>query len=121
MGSGLTSTATGTTDLFSRGSYLTLAQRREIAQSPSSTATEDFNSRLHIRNYWNWHRPVFALGVDGWWPDDGDELPIEARLARHRCYYEGPLQDRPNERPWSLHRNGYAGVARYGGWIWSGD
>src|SRR3989442_5901101 len=24
-------------------------------------------------------------------------------------------------RPWSLHRNGFAGVQRYGGWIWSGD
>jgi alpha-glucosidase/alpha-D-xyloside xylohydrolase len=62
-----------------------------------------------------------GLGVDAWWPDDGDELPIEARLARHRCYYEGSLQERPNVRPWSLHRNGYAGAQRYGGWIWSGD
>jgi alpha-glucosidase (family GH31 glycosyl hydrolase) len=88
-----------------------------VAASPS----EDFTSPLHIGNYWARHRPDFALGVDGWWPDDGDELPIEARLARHRCYYEGPLTDRPNIRPWSLHRNGYAGAARYGGWIWSGD
>jgi alpha-glucosidase/alpha-D-xyloside xylohydrolase len=62
-----------------------------------------------------------TLGVDGWWPDDGDELPLEARLARHRCYYEGALQDRPDVRPWSLHRTGYAGSQRYGGWIWSGD
>jgi len=75
----------------------------------------------HIRNYWARHREVFALGVDGWWPDDGDELPLEARLTRHRCYYEGPLPDRPNVRPWSLHRTGYAGAQRYGGWIWSGD
>jgi alpha-glucosidase/alpha-D-xyloside xylohydrolase len=82
---------------------------------------EDSDSPLHIKNYWARHRADFALGVDGWWPDDGDELPIEARLARHRCYYEGPLLERTNERPWSLHRNGYAGVARYGGWIWSGD
>ncbi len=74
-----------------------------------------------IAAYWNRHRPVFALGVDGWWPDDGDELPREARLARHRMYYEGPLHDRPNVRPWSLHRTGFAGVSRYGGWIWSGD
>jgi alpha-glucosidase (family GH31 glycosyl hydrolase) len=74
-----------------------------------------------IAHYWNRHRPVFALGVDGWWPDDGDELPREARLARHRLYYEGPLADRPNVRPWSLHRTGYAGVQRYGGWVWSGD
>jgi alpha-glucosidase/alpha-D-xyloside xylohydrolase len=78
-------------------------------------------SPLHIRNYWTRHREVFALGVDGWWPDDGDELPLEARLTRHRCYYEGPLLDRSNVRPWSLHRTGYAGSQRYGGWIWSGD
>ena len=82
---------------------------------------EPSESPFHIGNYWARHRRDFALGVDGWWPDDGDELPIEARLARHRCYYEGPLLDRPNVRPWSLHRNGFAGVARYGGWIWSGD
>jgi len=82
---------------------------------------EDSDSPLHIKNYWARHREDFSLGVDGWWPDDGDELPIEARLARHRCYYEGPLLERTNTRPWSLHRNGYAGVARYGGWIWSGD
>jgi alpha-glucosidase/alpha-D-xyloside xylohydrolase len=75
----------------------------------------------HISNYWGRHRKLVALGVDGWWPDDGDELPVEARLARHRCYYEGPLRERPDERPWSLHRNGYAGAQRFGGWIWSGD
>jgi alpha-glucosidase len=86
-----------------------------------ASVSEQSDSPLHIHNYWARHLGDFALGVDGWWPDDGDELPIEARLARHRCYYEGPLQERPNERPWSLHRNGYAGVARYGGWIWSGD
>lgn len=86
-----------------------------------ASITENSDSPLHIHNYWARHRADFALGVDGWWPDDGDELPIEARLARHLCYYEGPLSDRPNARPWSLHRNGYAGVARYGGWIWSGD
>ncbi len=83
--------------------------------------TENSDSPLHIKNYWARHLEDFGLGVDGWWPDDGDELPIEARLARHRCYYEGPLLERTNSRPWSLHRNGYAGVARYGGWIWSGD
>jgi alpha-glucosidase/alpha-D-xyloside xylohydrolase len=109
-----------TASLFSRGPYLNQTQRRELG-NPGSTRPEDVSSPLHIRNYWQWQRPVFALGIDGWWPDDGDELPIEARLARHRCYYEGPLLDRPNERPWSLHRNGYAGVQRYGGWIWSGD
>jgi len=75
----------------------------------------------HIRDYWQRHRAAFALGVDGWWPDDGDELPDASRLARHRCYFEGPLSDRANERPWSIHRTGTAGIARYGGWFWSGD
>jgi alpha-glucosidase/alpha-D-xyloside xylohydrolase len=86
-----------------------------------ASVAEASDAPTHIHNYWAWHRDTFRLGVDGWWPDDGDELPVEARLARHRCYYEGPLQDRPGIRPWSLHRNGYAGVQRYGGWIWSGD
>jgi len=104
-----------------RGPYLTMAERRALGAPVATGTPSDFNSPLHIRNYWAWHRPVFALGVDGWWPDDGDELPIEARIARHLTYYEGSLLERPNERPWSLHRNGYAGVARYGGWIWSGD
>ena len=72
-------------------------------------------------NYWKWHLPVFNKGVDGWWPDEGDELPIPARLTRHMLYYEGPLADRPGTRPFSLHRTGYAGINRYGGWVWSGD
>jgi len=104
-----------------QGPYLTRAQRRDLGAPVATGTPADFESPLDIRNYWAWHRAVFALGIDGWWPDDGDELPIEARISRHVCYYEGPLLERPNERPWSLHRNGYAGVARYGGWLWSGD
>ena len=111
----------GAGDPFSRGPYLTRSERQALGVPVATGTAEDYKSLLHIRNYWTWHRPVFALGVDGWWPDDGDELPIEARIARHVTYYEGPLLERPNERPWSLHRNGYAGVARFGGWIWSGD
>ena len=36
-------------------------------------------------------------------------------------YWEGPQLDRPNERPFALHRNGYAGMQRYGAFLWSGD
>ena len=75
----------------------------------------------HIVNYWEKHRPIFELGIDGWWPDDGDELPIDSRLARHLIYYKGPLADRPGKRPFSLHRTGFAGMQKYGGWVWSGD
>jgi alpha-glucosidase/alpha-D-xyloside xylohydrolase len=71
--------------------------------------------------YWNTHRKPYALGVDGWWPDEGDALRISSRLARNRMYWEGPQLDRPDERPYALHRNGYAGMQRYASFLWSGD
>jgi alpha-glucosidase/alpha-D-xyloside xylohydrolase len=74
-----------------------------------------------IGTYWARHRDLFAAGVDGWWPDEGDWYDVPSRLARHRMYYEGPVSDRPNVRPWNLQRNGCPGIARYGGWVWSGD
>jgi alpha-glucosidase (family GH31 glycosyl hydrolase) len=70
---------------------------------------------------WDMHRKDFALGVDGWWPDEGDDLNAAARLTRNRMYWEGPQIDRPNRRPYALHRNGYAGMQRYGSLLWSGD
>ncbi len=71
--------------------------------------------------YWDAHRKDFAMGVDGWWPDEGDPLDAVSRLTRIRMYYEGPQLDRPNERPFALHRNGYAGMQRYAPFLWSGD
>jgi alpha-glucosidase (family GH31 glycosyl hydrolase) len=71
--------------------------------------------------HWDEHRRDFALGVDGWWPDEGDPLDILSRLVRNRLYWEGPQMDRPNERPYALHRNGYAGMQRYASFLWSGD
>jgi alpha-glucosidase (family GH31 glycosyl hydrolase) len=71
--------------------------------------------------HWDAHRKDFALGVDGWWPDEGDPLDIASRLVRNRMYWEGPQIDRPNERPYALHRNGYAGMQRYASFLWSGD
>ncbi|MBI4662689.1 MAG: DUF5110 domain-containing protein [Verrucomicrobia bacterium] len=111
-------------NLFGEFTFPDGDRQREEADADSASSVRLVTSAatpVHIRNYWSRHREIFALGVDGWWPDDGDELPLEARLTRHRCYYEGPLQDRPTVRPWSLHRTGYAGSQRYGGWIWSGD
>ncbi|MBZ5516062.1 MAG: DUF5110 domain-containing protein [Acidobacteriia bacterium] len=81
----------------------------EAAQAPEDVA-----------HYWAEHLKVFDTGVDGWWPDEGDWLPPLDRLVRNRMYWEGPLQARPNVRPYALHRNGYAGIQRYG-WLWSGD
>lgn len=70
--------------------------------------------------YWRQHIPVEEAGVDGWWPDEGDGLSVYARLQRNQLYWEGPLSFHPDRRPFALHRNGYAGLQRYG-WLWSGD
>lgn len=75
----------------------------------------------HIANYWRHHTPLVETGIDAWWPDGGERLSSEGRLARHRMYRLGPLSEAPNERPWSFHRTGYSGAHRYGGWMWSGD
>lgn len=72
-------------------------------------------------HYWAKHVPVFRLGIDGWWPDASENLSPASRLARVRMYWEGPQLERPNRRPYALHRTGYAGMQRYGGWLWSGD
>jgi alpha-glucosidase (family GH31 glycosyl hydrolase) len=83
----------------------------------ASTGSTDPDSAA---NYWSKHLAVFRLGVDGWWADEGDSLDSEACLVRNRMYWEGPQLQRPNVRPYTLNRNGYAGMQRYG-WLWSGD
>ncbi|MGC2635649.1 MAG: TIM-barrel domain-containing protein, partial [Acidobacteriaceae bacterium] len=70
--------------------------------------------------YWQQHLPIEAAGVDGWWPDEGDRLSVYARFERNQLYWEGPLSVHPDRRPFALHRNGYAGLQRFG-WLWSGD
>jgi alpha-glucosidase/alpha-D-xyloside xylohydrolase len=71
--------------------------------------------------YWDAHRKDFSLGIDGWWPDEGDPLDVSSHVARHMMYWEGPQLDRPNVRPFTLHRNGFAGMQRFGSVLWSGD
>ena len=75
----------------------------------------------HIQNYWQQHIALMKTGVDAFWPDEGDWFNLYERVKRHQLYYQGPLSTLPDVRPWSLHRNGYLGIARWGGWVWSGD
>ncbi len=70
--------------------------------------------------YWRQHLPVEEAGVAGWWPDEGDRLSVDARFQRNQLYWDGPRSVHPERRPFALHRNGYAGLQRYG-WLWSGD
>jgi hypothetical protein len=74
-----------------------------------------------VANYWSKHVPVERLGIDGWWPDEGENLDRASRLARIRMYWEGPQLVRPNLRPYTLNRTGYASMQAIGGWLWSGD
>lgn len=71
--------------------------------------------------YWDEHRRDFALGVDGWWADEGDRMNAASRLNRIRMYWQGEQLSRPNHRPYALHRNGYTGMQRYAPLLWSGD
>lgn len=71
--------------------------------------------------YWARHAPLMKLGVDGWWPDEGEGAPPESRLARVQLYWDGPQMVYPDQRPFALHRTGAVGMQRYGGWLWSGD
>ena len=70
--------------------------------------------------YWAQHAAIEPVGIDGWWPDEGDELSVYSRIDRNRMYFEGSRTLHPDLRPFALHRNGYAGLQRYG-WLWSGD
>jgi alpha-glucosidase/alpha-D-xyloside xylohydrolase len=81
----------------------------------------DWPPDRQVSCYWPAHKPLFDLGIDGWWPDQGDGLDAPSRLARNIMYYEGSLLYRPNERPFALHRNGYVGMARRAAFLWSGD
>ena len=91
----------------------------------SGTAKDPCDPKIRAERqtscYWDMHRSVFALGVDGWWPDEGDALNTPGRLVRNRMYWEAPQLDRPNQRPYALHRNAYAGMQRYASFLWSGD
>jgi alpha-glucosidase (family GH31 glycosyl hydrolase) len=75
----------------------------------------------HIQSYWQQHVPLVKAGIDAFWPDEGDWFNLFERIKRHQLYYQGHLSSMPNVRPWSLQRNGYPGIAQWGGWVWSGD
>jgi alpha-glucosidase/alpha-D-xyloside xylohydrolase len=87
-----------------------------IPAAPGETLDES-----HIQNYWQEHAGLVRAGIDAFWPDEGDWFNLFERIKRHQLYYQGSLSTTPNVRPWSLQRNGYPGIAQWGGWVWSGD
>jgi len=75
----------------------------------------------HILPYWKRHEPLISAGVDAFWPDEGDRFSIYERMTRVQMYYQVHLMTTPNERPWTLNRNGVIGMSKWGAWLWSGD
>jgi alpha-glucosidase/alpha-D-xyloside xylohydrolase len=91
------------------------------ALPPGRTPDNRWPPSRQVSCYWPAHKEILDIGVDGFWPDQGDGFDGPSRFNRHRMYYEGMQMYRPNERPYALHRNASAGVQRFGGFIWSGD
>jgi alpha-glucosidase/alpha-D-xyloside xylohydrolase len=94
---------------------------REMSGSMKDACDTSRRAEQQPSCYWEMHRPVLNMGVDGWWPDEGDALNAPSRLVRNRMYWDAMLMDRPNERPYALNRNGQAGMQRYAAFLWSGD
>ena len=91
------------------------------ALPPGRTANNSWPPNREVACYWPVHKELMDVGVDGFWPDQGDGFDGPSRLNRHRMYWEGVQLYRPNTRAFALHRNASAGAQRYGGFIWSGD
>lgn len=95
---------------------------KDPSQPSGRTPDDQWPPEREVSCYWPYHKDLVAqIGIDGWWPDQGDGLDGISRLNRHRMYWEGMQLYKPNERPFALHRNASAGIQRYGGYIWSGD
>jgi alpha-glucosidase/alpha-D-xyloside xylohydrolase len=99
-----------------------LSDKCTAAPLPSGrTADNRWPDDRQVSCYWPVHKQLYDVGIDGWWPDQGDGLDGPSRLARNQMYFEGSQQLRPNERPFALHRNGQAGMQRFAAFLWSGD
>jgi len=85
--------------------------------------------------WWQQHRPLAELGVDGWWLDGGEGPAADTRLyagtgadvhnrydlMRQEGFADGEAADRPDRRVFLLCRSGGAGMQRFGATCWSGD
>ena len=95
----------------------------------------DFSRPEARRWWWDAHRDLAALGIEGWWLDGGEGPPAETPLAagsgtalhnrydllRHQAFAEGEARDTPGRRTFLLCRSGGPGMQRFGAAAWSGD
>jgi alpha-glucosidase (family GH31 glycosyl hydrolase) len=95
----------------------------------------DFSQADARRWWWEAHRELVAVGIEGWWLDGGEGPPARTTLAagsgavlhnrydlmRHQAFAEGEARDRANQRSFLLCRSGGPGMQRFGAAAWSGD
>ncbi|MBV8915451.1 MAG: glycoside hydrolase family 31 protein, partial [Acetobacteraceae bacterium] len=95
----------------------------------------DFSNPEVRRWWWDAHRDLVAMGIEGWWLDGGEGPPAETKLhggsglelhnrydlLRQLAFFEGESRDRLDRRPFLLCRSGGPGMARFGAASWSGD
>src|SRR4029434_1248231 len=71
---------------------------------PSGRTTDDkWPDERPVECYWPYHKPLYDLGIDGMWPDQGDGLDEPSRMNRIRMYWDGAQRYRHNARPRALH------------------
>src|SRR4026209_2299754 len=63
---------------------------------PGRTPDNRWPPERQVSWYWASHKPLADLGIDGWWPDQGDGYDGPSRLNRHRMYWDGSQQFKPN-------------------------
>ena len=95
----------------------------------------DFSNPDARRWWWDAHRPLLDLGIDGWWLDGGEGPPAETALhggsglalhnrydlLRQLAFAEGEGHDRLDGRAFLLCRSGGPGMQHLSAAAWSGD
>ena len=85
---------------------------------PEAVAAEDAAASCY------WNAASSRLRHSAWTAGGPTRATARHRLRGWlaiRMYWEAPQLDRPDQRPFALHRNGYAGMQRYAAFLWSGD
>ncbi len=101
----------------------------------NSTARKWWGEKLHhytdvgVRGFWNdMNEPsVWGHSIPDIVEMDNDGKPVSMRdyhnlygLLMAEASYTGAIQQRPNERPFTLTRSGFAGIQRFAA-VWTGD
>jgi len=104
---------------------------------PGECGMFDFSNPA-ARKWWTEkHRPLFEMGIDGWWTDLNEPAKHFQDMAHHagpaaavhnltalwmqQSVYDAHQQYAPDQRVFILSRAAFPGSQRYGAALWSGD